>query len=125
MKESLNLKIKRGDIWIADLGTNTIGSEQGKIRPVLVVQNNAGNNYSPTVTIVPLTSRKKKKLPTHVEIDDLYLPKPSIALAEQITTIDKSKLRKYIGEINSDIMNKIDYAIAIQMNLTNKLKVTA
>ena len=117
MTATVNTIIRRGDIWIADLRIGTIGSEQGEIRPVVVVQNNIGNKFSPTVTIVPLTSRIKKMLPTHVEISDSCLTALSIALVEQIRTIDKSRLIKHMGKLNKNIMIKINNAIAIQMGL--------
>lgn len=118
--------IRRGDVWLADLRIGAIGSEQGEIRPVLVVQNNIGNKFSPTVTVVPLTTkRKKNNLPTHVLINDLFLTSPSIALVEQIRTIDKSRFMKYLGTLEANIMNKINKAIAIQMGLFDNLMITA
>lgn len=109
---------------MADLRLGTVGSEQGEIRPVLVVQNNIGNKFSPTVTIVPLTSRTKNNLPTHVVINESFLPMLSTALVEQIRTIDKSRLIKYMGKLSKNIISKINNAIAIQMGL-NKLEITA
>jgi mRNA interferase MazF len=117
MTATVNTIIRRGDIWMADLRIGTIGSEQGEIRPVVVVQNNIGNKFSPTVTIVPLTSRIKNNLPTHVEISDSCLTALSIALVEQIRTIDKSRLIRHIGRISKSIMNQINEAIAIQVGL--------
>lgn len=109
--------VRRGDIWMADLRIGAVGSEQGKIRPVLVVQNNIGNKHSPTVTVVPLTSRTKNNLPTHVILNEPCLPSRSIALVEQIRTIDKSRLIRHIGRISKSIMNQINEAIAIQVGL--------
>ena len=109
--------VRRGDIWMADLRIGAVGSEQGEIRPVLIVQNNTGNKHSPTVTVVPLTSRTKKNLPTHVVISESFLPTLSVALAEQIRTIDKSRLIKYMGKLNENVMRKINNAIAIQIGL--------
>lgn len=117
MTATTNTIIRRGDIWMADLRIGIIGSEQGEIRPVLVVQNNIGNKHSPTVTIIPLTSRIKNNLPTHVVINESFLPTLSVALTEQIRTIDKSRLIKYMGKLNENIMSKINNAIAIQMGL--------
>ncbi len=117
MTAKISKMVRRGDIWMADLRLGTVGSEQGEIRPVLVVQNNIGNKFSPTVTIVPLTSRIKNNLPTHVVISESFLPTLSVALAEQIRTIDKSRLIKYMGKLNENIMSKINNAIAIQMGL--------
>src|SRR5690606_40201613 len=124
MTATANTIIRRGDIWMADLRLGTVGSEQGEIRPVLVVQNNIGNKFSPTVTIVPLTSRTKNNLPTHVVINESFLPMLSTALVEQIRTIDKSRLIKYMGKLSKNIISKINNAIAIQMGL-NKLEITA
>lgn len=109
--------IWRGDIWLADLRNGTIGSEQGKVRPVVVVQNNIGNKHSPTVTVVPVTSKTKNKLPTHVLIYNSCLPILSTALVEQIRTIDKSRFIKRVGRLSEEIMSKINNAIAIQMGL--------
>lgn len=116
---AVNTLIKRGDIWMADLRIGTIGSEQGEVRPVLVVQNDVGNKFSPTVTVVPLTSRTKTNLPTHVEINDSCLPVLSTALVEQIRTIDKQRLIKHMGKLNENVMNKINKAIVIQMGLVS------
>lgn len=109
--------VRRGDIWMADLRIGAVGSEQGEIRPVLVVQNNMGNKHSPTVTVVPLTSRTKNNLPTHVILNEPCLLSRSIALVEQIRTIDKSRLIRHIGRISESIMNQINEAIAIQVGL--------
>ena len=125
MSATINKIIRRGDIWMADLRLGTVGSEQGDIRPVLVVQNNIGNKHSPTVTIIPLTSKRKNNLPTHVVISESFLPMLSVALTEQIRTIDKSRLIKYMGKLNENIMSKINNAIAIQMGLFDNLMITA
>jgi len=117
MIATISKMVRRGDIWMADLRIGAVGSEQGKIRPVLVVQNNIGNKHSPTVTVVPLTSRTKNNLPTHVILNEPCLPSRSIALVEQIRTIDKSRLIRHIGRINESIMNQINEAIAIQVGL--------
>lgn len=117
MSREVSTIIRRGNIWMADLRIGTIGSEQGEIRPVLVVQNNIGNKHSPTVTIIPLTSKTKNNLPTHVVISESFLPTLSVALTEQIRTIDKSRFIKYMGKLNENIMSKINNAIAIQMGL--------
>jgi len=106
--------IKRGDIYYANLNP-VIGSEQGETRPVLIVQNDVGNKYSPTVVIVPLTCRlDKKPLPTHVLIprSDI-LEHDSLALAEQIRTIDQSRLDGFVGRIGNKTQLKIDAALAI------------
>lgn len=89
--------IKRGDVFYADLDP-IIGSEQGGIRPVLVVQNNVGNKYSPTLVVLPISSAKKNNMPTHIHIcGSKMLPKDSIVLAEQIRTIDRERLLRYVG----------------------------
>ena len=105
------MKIKRGDIYFADL--NPIrGSEQGGIRPVLIVQNDTGNKYSPTVIIAAITSSlEKAKLPTHVQIESTMLEKCSIVLLEQIRTIDKCRLAEYIDHLEGDAMKRIDHAM--------------
>lgn len=111
--------IKRGDIFYADLSP-VIGSEQGGVRPVLVVQNDIGNRYSPTIIIVAITSQiNKAKLPTHVEIksSDYGLPKDSVLLLEQIRTIDKRRLEEKIGHVNEDIMGKVNEALLISLGL--------
>ena len=105
--------IKRGDIYYADLSP-VVGSEQGGIRPVLIVQNDIGNKYSPTVIIAAITSQiNKGKLPTHVEIgaEDYGLPKDSVILLEQVRTIDKKRLKEKIGYLSPDIMKIVDEAI--------------
>ena len=113
--------IKRGELYYADLSP-VFGSEQGGIRPVLVVQNDIGNKYSPTVIAAAITSKlDKAKLPTHVELcaTDYGLQKDSVILLEQIRTIDKSRLENYIGKVNKDTMRKIDQALAVSVGLTD------
>ena len=116
------MTIKRGDIYYADLSP-VIGSEQGGIRPVLIVQNDTGNKYSPTVIAAAITSQTgKNKLPTHIQIgtNSGGLKSDSIVLTEQIRTIDKSRLREKIGHIDdSNLMNKINNAIFISFGLEN------
>lgn len=109
--------IKRGDIFYADLDP-VVGSEQGGVRPVLVVQNNIGNRHSPTLVVLPLSTVKKNKLPTHICIrNSKILPKDSVILAEQIRTIDRSRLRSYIDSLDSGIINKIDEAMKISIGV--------
>ena len=114
------MQIKRGDMFYADLSP-VIGSEQGGIRPVLVIQNNIGNRYSPTVIVSAITSKlNKSKLPTHIELDseEYGLKSDSIILTEQIRTIDKSRLKEKIGHIDdTKIMNKIDNALGVSFGL--------
>ena len=112
--------IKRGDMYYADLSP-VIGSEQGGIRPVLIIQNDTGNKYSPTVIAAAITSQmNKNRLPTHIEIssEEFGLKSNSVILAEQIRTIDKSRLKEKIGHIEDDkIMNRINSAIGISFGL--------
>lgn len=111
--------VKKGDMFYADLSP-VIGSEQGGIRPVLIIQNDIGNKYSPTVIAAAITSQTTKaKLPTHIEVNskDVGLNKNSVILAEQIRTIDKSRLKEKIGHIDNNIMTKVDTALGISFGL--------
>lgn len=102
--------VKRGDIFYADLSP-VVGSEQGGIRPVIIIQNNIGNRYSPTVIISAITSQiNKAKLPTHVEIssEEYGLNRDSVVLLEQIRTIDKKRLKEKIGHMTEEDMNKVN-----------------
>lgn len=111
--------IKRGDIFYADLRP-VIGSEQGGIRPVLIVQNDTGNKHSPTVICAAITSKMNKaKLPTHVELDaDRYgIIKDSVILLEQVRTIDKSRLKEKVCHLDNDVLKKIDKALIISLSL--------
>ncbi|MBQ7717789.1 MAG: type II toxin-antitoxin system PemK/MazF family toxin [Clostridia bacterium] len=111
--------VKRGDIYYADLSP-VIGSEQGGIRPVLVVQNNVGNKYSPTVIAAAITSQiNKAKLPTHIEVDaqSYGLSKDSVILLEQVRTIDKKRLKEKIGSIDPEMMDRVNNALSISFGL--------
>ena len=111
--------IRRGDIFYADLRP-VIGSEQGGIRPVLVIQNDIGNRYSPTVIVAAITSRMNKaKLPTHIEIDSrrCQIMKDSVILLEQIRTIDKQRLKDMIGHLDKERMRSVDEAIRVSLAL--------
>ena len=109
--------IKRGDVFYADLDP-IIGSEQGGVRPVLVVQNNVGNKYSPTVIVLPISSAKKTKMPTHIRIcGSKMLQKNSVILAEQIRTIDRNRLKDYVGSVDLEVMEKVDKAIKISIGV--------
>ena len=114
--------IKRGDLYYANLNP-VIGSEQGEIRPCLVVQNETGNKHSPTVVVVPLTcNTRKNPLPTHVFIPQSSgLEYDSVALAEQVRTIDRSRLDVYIGRIDGKIQEEIDNALAVCVGIDKKL----
>ncbi|MBO5320286.1 MAG: type II toxin-antitoxin system PemK/MazF family toxin [Ruminococcus sp.] len=109
--------VKRGDVFYADLDP-IIGSEQGGIRPVLVVQNNVGNKYSPTVVVLPISSAKKINMPTHIRIfGSKMLPNDSVILAEQIRTIDRNRLKDYVGSVGLEIMKKVDRAMKISIGV--------
>lgn len=111
--------MKRGDIYYADLSP-VVGSEQGGVRPVLIVQNDIGNRYSPTVIAAAITSQTEKaKLPTHIELHShsCGLSKDSVVLLEQIRTIDKRRLREHMGHVDDRLMNQIDSAIAVSFGL--------
>lgn len=112
--------IRRGEIYFAQLNP-VIGSEQGGIRPVLVVQNDIGNQYSPTTIVLAITSQiNKAKLPTHVELKahQYGLDKDSVILGEQIRTIDKSRLKQRIAFLDEELMHKVDQALGISLGLT-------
>jgi len=111
--------VRRGDIYYADLSP-VVGSEQGGVRPVLVVQNDIGNKYSPTVIVAAITSQiHKGKLPTHVEISasEYGLPKDSVILLEQIRTIDKKRLKEKIGYLTPEMMEKVNEGLQISFGL--------
>lgn len=113
------MTVKRGDIYYADLSP-VVGSEQGGIRPVLIVQNDVGNKYSPTVIAAAITSQKDKtKLPTHIAVSsqNCGLAKDSIVLLEQIRTIDKQRLKEHMGRLDEGSMNRIDEALSISFGL--------
>ena len=112
--------VKRGDIYYADLSP-VVGSEQGGIRPVLVIQNDIGNKYSPTVIAAAITSQiNKAKMPTHIELaaKDYGLNKDSVILLEQIRTIDKRRLREKIGRIDDGLMASVNNALSISFGLS-------
>ncbi|MCQ5144533.1 type II toxin-antitoxin system PemK/MazF family toxin [Enterocloster bolteae] len=113
------MNIKKGDVFYADL-TPVIGSEQGGVRPVLIVQNNTGNHYSPTVIVAAITSRTgKHRLPTHIKLEGSFhgLNKNSTVLLEQVRTIDRIRLKEYIGRLNAATMQYVDHAIAVSFGL--------
>ncbi|MBQ7045077.1 MAG: type II toxin-antitoxin system PemK/MazF family toxin [Clostridia bacterium] len=113
------MTIKRGDIYYADLSP-VIGSEQGGVRPVLIVQNDVGNRYSPTVIAAAITSqRDKTNLPTHIRVDagGCGLEKDSIVLLEQIRTIDKQRLKERMGSLDVTAMDKVDKALSVSFGL--------
>ncbi len=111
--------IKRGEVFYADLSP-VVGSEQGGLRPVLIVQNDMGNKYSPTVIAAAITSRKgKANLPTHIPLgaQSCGLQKDSVVLLEQVRTIDKTRLREKMGEIDSSSMNQVNQALQVSFGL--------
>lgn len=113
--------VKRGDIFFADLSP-VVGSEQGGVRPVLIVQNDIGNKYSPTIIAAAITSQiNKAKLPTHIEIsaEEYGLTKDSVILLEQIRTIDKRRLKDKIGRLDDGLMSTVNEAISISFGLTD------
>ncbi|MCD5414668.1 MAG: type II toxin-antitoxin system PemK/MazF family toxin [Clostridiales bacterium] len=115
------MNAKRGDIYYADLSP-VIGSEQGGVRPVLIVQNDIGNRYSPTVIVAAITSQiSKAKLPTHVEISakEYGLPKDSVILLEQIRTIDKKRLEEKAGHIDEMIMEKVREGLCVSFSIVD------
>ena len=118
-KKVNKFEVKRGHIFFADLSP-VVGSEQGGVRPVLVVQNDVGNKYSPTVIIAAITSQiDKAKLPTHVEITakEYGLEKDSVILLEQIRTIDKQRLQDKVTELDERVMQRVNQAIKISLGL--------
>lgn len=117
-KKGSKYMMKRGDVYYADLSP-VIGSEQGGTRPVLILQNNIGNKYSPTVIVAAITSKiEKSKVPTHVSIgQDTHLTEDSAVLLEQIRTIDKQRLTDKITHLSDDLMEKVDSALKISLGL--------
>ena len=113
------MNVRRGDIYYADLSP-VVGSEQGGMRPVLIVQNNVGNKYSPTVIAAAITSKtSKSKLPTHIEVfaDRYGLAKDSVILLEQIRTIDKTRLKEKMGHLDDAVMDRVNDAITVSFGL--------
>ena len=116
----MDTSVKRGEIYYADLSP-VVGSEQGGVRPVLIIQNDTGNRYSPTVIAAAITSQTgKARLPTHIELpveEECGLTKDSVVLLEQVRTLDKRRLRERMGRVDDNIMEKIDTAIAVSFGL--------
>lgn len=112
-------QIKRGDIYYADLSP-VVGSEQGGVRPVLIVQNDLGNKHSPTVIAAAITSKLgKTELPTHIRVDaaDYGLSRDSVILLEQVRTLDKRRLREKMGHLDTSAMNEVDHALSVSFGL--------
>ena len=115
----MDVTVKRGEIYYADLSP-VVGSEQGGVRPVLIVQNDVGNKYSPTVIAAAITSQKEKsKLPTHIEINSQVcgLSRDSVVLLEQIRTLDKKRLKEKMGRLDDGSMGQINQALSISFGL--------
>ena len=113
------VNVSRGDVFYADLNP-VVGSEQGGVRPVLIIQNDIGNKYSPTVIVAAITSKiDKAKLPTHIEISAVTtnLEKDSVILLEQIRTIDKKRLQRHVTHLDNDIIERVNEAIEISLGL--------
>ncbi len=113
------ISVKRGDIYYADLSP-VVGSEQGGLRPVLIIQNDVGNRYSPTVIAAAITSRLgKTKLPTHIDVhaERAGLARDSVVLLEQLRTLDKRRLKERMGRLDDEMMREIDAAIAVSLGL--------
>jgi len=115
--------VKRGEIYYADLSP-VVGSEQGGMRPVLILQNNVGNKYSPTVIVAAITAKiEKGKMPTHVEVTkEDGLERNSVVLLEQLRTIDRQRLKDKITQLNKDMMKEINNALEISIGLSDKYK---
>ncbi|MFO7814696.1 MAG: type II toxin-antitoxin system PemK/MazF family toxin [Halanaerobiales bacterium] len=115
------MDLKRGDVYYADLNP-VVGSEQGGVRPVLIIQNDIGNKYSPTIIVAAITSKiNKAQLPTHVEISegDSSLERDSVILLEQIRTIDKKRLKSEVANLSDEILERVDTALGISLGLVN------
>ncbi|MCD8050839.1 MAG: type II toxin-antitoxin system PemK/MazF family toxin [Clostridiales bacterium] len=119
----MDTSVRRGDIFYADLSP-VVGSEQGGIRPVLIIQNDMGNRHSPTVIAAAITSQMNKaKLPTHIELIDQHcgLTRDSVVLLEQIRTLDKRRLRERMGHLEGEMMDQVDRAIAVSFGIQPRL----
>lgn len=110
------MEVKRGEIYFANLEP-VVGSEQGGVRPVVVIQNDVGNRFSPTVIVAAITGRMKRKLPTHTKLKATGLPKESTALLEQIRTVDKKRLIEKLGEVSDEEMNRITEALRVSIDV--------
>ena len=116
------MSVKRGDIYYADLSP-VVGSEQGGLRPVLIIQNDVGNRYSPTVIAAAITSRMgKTRLPTHIDVyaDKVGLAKDSVILLEQVRTLDKKRLKEKMGHLDDGVMSQVNSAIAVSFGLAEQ-----
>lgn len=117
--QEVKMQVRKGDIFFADLSP-VVGSEQGGVRPVLVVQNDVGNKFSPTIIVAAVTSQlNKAKLPTHVPIhaDENGLDRDSVVLLEQLRTIDKKRLREHIGTVDDEVIGVVDDALSVSLGI--------
>lgn len=116
------MKVRRGDIFYADLSP-VVGSEQAGVRPIVVIQNDVGNRYSPTIIGIAITSKEKIKMPTHLEIDGTKygLEKDSVILAEQIRTLDKSRLKEKVGRLDKETLEKLKKVVEISFGLRGEV----
>ena len=121
MNTKLHPAVHRGDVFYADMGVN-VGSEQNGMRPVLVLQNDVGNENSPTIIVAVLTSKVKKMyMPTHVYVGARFgLTEESVVLTEQLSTIDRRRLRGYVGSVDGPTMKKVEQAIQISLGLLSE-----
>lgn len=121
MNTKLHPAVHRGDVFYADMGVN-VGSEQNGMRPVLVLQNDVGNEHSPTIIVAVLTSKVKKMyMPTHVYVGARFgLTEESVVLTEQLSTIDRRRLRGYVGSVDRPTMKKVEQAIQISLGLPSE-----
>ena len=119
----LDLIVKKGDLFFADLSP-VVGSEQGGVRPVLVVQNAVGNKYSPTIIVAAVTSQTKTKLPTHVRLEATQggLSKDSVVLLEQLRTIDKQRLKERIGTLSESQLPDVEKALSVSLGIANSVE---
>ena len=116
------MKYKKFDVVLVDFGSNTVGSEQGGIRPVLIIQNDTGNKHRPTVICAAITSRQNKaKLPTHIELRaaQYNIEKNSVILLEQLRTIDKKRLKDRVCHLDDRMMDQVNHALAISLELSS------
>ena len=114
------MRLRKGDIYYADLSP-VIGCEQGGVRPVLLIQNNTGNRFSPTVIVAVITSREKKRMSTHVSLQKQEgLKKASVVMLEQIRTIDRKRLERYVGRLDANRLAAVDRALAVSFGLKKR-----
>lgn len=117
----MHINLNRGDLWYVDLGANKVGSEQGGLRPCVIIQNNVGNHHSPTTIVAVITSARKKKMPTHFILDKREgLQKKSLCLCEQILVVDKIRLKNYIGRLSDNKIQKLNQCLLISLGFDEK-----